>query len=188
MSEMYMSCIRLISPVVVATLLVPAALSAQINGRMGAGREFGQSADDPLVSEARPVNDVSVLIQHRQQLALSDSQFIHLVAIRRSVDSANFPLERRLDSLARVEHDASSGFRRLPADTVRRLRELARTTLDALAANIRPATERAHNLLTDHQIETAATFEQQAREMAEQEVRDAHRSKSGIGGFGRPPG
>lgn len=171
-----------------AALVAPALLGAQVNGRMAAGREFGQSSNDPLVSEPRPMNDVSVLIQHRQQLALTDSQFIRLVSIRRSVDSLNFPLERRLDSLARVEHDASSSFRRLPADTVRRMRELARSTLDALAANIRPAAERAHALLSDSQVEMAATFEQQARDMAEQEARDANRRKSGIGGFGRPPG
>jgi len=182
-----MNSIRLTARVLIATLLIPVALAAQVKGRMGAGREFGQSADDPLVSEPRPVNDVSVLIQHRQQLALSDSQFLQLVSIRRSVDSANFPLERRLDSLLHVERDASSTFRRLPADTLRHLRDIARSTLDALAANIRPATERAHSLLSDRQVDMAATFEQQAREMAEQEAHDAGRSKSGIANFGRPP-
>jgi hypothetical protein len=169
------------------SLLLPAALSAQVNGRMAAGREFGQSANDPLVSEARPVNNVSVLIQHRQQLALSDSQFVQLVAIRRAVDSLNFPLERRLDSLVRVEHNASSAFRRLPPDTARHIQDLARSTLDEIAANIRPATDRAHNLLSDRQVETAAILERQAQDMADQESRDASRSKSRFGSFGRPP-
>lgn len=182
-----MNPLRLTRRFLISTLLIPAALAAQVSGRMGAGREFGQSADDPLVSEPRPVNDVSVLIQHRQQLALSDSQFIQLVAIRRSVDSVNFPLERRLDSLLHVERDASSAFRRLPADTVRHIRDLARSTLDELAANIRPATERAHNLLSERQVQMAATFEQQAQELAAQQARDAGRAKSGIANFGRPP-
>lgn len=186
-TEMLMKGLRAALRALIVTLAIPAALAAQINGRMAAGREFGQSSNDPLVSEARPVNNVSVLIQHKQQLALTDSQFVQLVAIRRTVDSVNFPLERRLDSLVRVQRSASSAFRRLPADTARHLRDVARSTLDELAANMRPATDRAHALLTDRQIQMAAIFEQQARDIAEQQTRDAHRSKSGMGSFGRPP-
>jgi hypothetical protein len=171
----------------IGILLAPAALGAQVHGQMAAGREFGQNGDDPLLSEPRPVNEVSVLIQHRQQLALTDTQFVQLVSIRRAVDSLNFPLERRLDSLIRVERGASSAFRRLPADTVRHPRDLARGTLDAMASNIRPATERAHTLLSDHQVELAATYEQQARDMAEQQARDAARTHGGIRNLGRPP-
>lgn len=170
-------------------LLLPAAVpvAAQVNGRMAAGREFGQSKNDPLISEPRPVNVVSVLIAHRQQLSLSDSQFAQLVVLRRGLDSTNFPLERRLDSLLRVEREASASFRRLPTDTVRQMRDLARSTLDALAANMRPATDRAHNLLTEQQMTLASRFEEQARQAAEEQASQASNQRKGLFPFAHPP-
>jgi hypothetical protein len=167
---------------------VPAALAAQVNGRMAAGREFGHSGDDPLLSEPRPVNMVSVLLQHRRELSLTDTQFVKLVALRRQLDSLNFPLERRLDSLLRVDRQASSGFHRMPADTVRAMRDLAHSTLSALAANMRPATDRAHTLLTERQIQLASPFEDQARALAEERARDAANPRRGLFPFAKPPG
>lgn len=169
------------------SLLIPAALAAQVNGRMAAGREFGQRSDDPLISQPRPVNVVSVLIQHRRQLSLTDSQFTQLVALRRGLDSLNFPLERRLDSLVRVEHDASAAFRRLPEDSVRSMRDLAKNTLAALAANMEPATDRAHNLLTEQQMTLAEGFETQARDVAAEQAREAANPKRGLFPFAHPP-
>jgi len=48
------------------------------------------------------VNPVNLLIEHRQELTLSDSQFAHVIAIKRTLDSTNAPLLRRIDSVERL--------------------------------------------------------------------------------------
>jgi len=85
----------------VGMLLSVAATRAQAQrgmGRRGGGNMMRQTG---LVAP-KLVNPVNLLIEHRPQLALSDSQFIHLITIKRALDSTNAPLLRRIDSVERL--------------------------------------------------------------------------------------
>ena len=48
------------------------------------------------------MNPINLMIEHRQDLALSDTQFMKVIAIKRVLDSTNAPLVRKLDSVQRL--------------------------------------------------------------------------------------
>src|SRR6185436_18687671 len=94
-------------PLLVLLALLPGAAFAQrgILGGRGAltpGRGAGNLAREAGVQIPKYVNSVNLLIEHRQELSLTDSQFVRLVAVKRTLDSTNVPLLRKLDSVQRV--------------------------------------------------------------------------------------
>ncbi len=66
---------------------------------MGRGRS-DLSSDGPVIAAPKQVNAVNLLIEHRQELTLTDSQFAHVVVIKRALDSTDMPLLRKIDSVA----------------------------------------------------------------------------------------
>lgn len=84
-------------------LLAPAFALAQRPslGSLGRGK-IGQLSHEPGIEIPAIVNPVNLLIEHRQELALSDTQFKRVIGIKRALDSTNAPLVRKLDSVARV--------------------------------------------------------------------------------------
>ena len=92
---------------VLALLAATAVLSAPAHAQRG-GRGFGRrgTPGHPETEQGIPVpklvNPVNLLIEHRQELTLSDSQFAHVIAIKRTLDSTNAPLLRRIDSVERL--------------------------------------------------------------------------------------
>src|SRR4051812_31912975 len=91
---------RLLAGVFLFGLALPTA-SAQrgIMGGRGAlppGRgPGGGMSREAGVQVPKYVNAVNLLIEHRQELSLTDSQFVKLIAAKRALDSTNAPLLRK---------------------------------------------------------------------------------------------
>lgn len=85
-----------------ATLLFGAA-TGQAQRGMGIGRRGpGNIVHETGVLAPKLVNPVNLLIERRQELALSESQFARVIALKRTLDSTNAPLLRRIDSVERL--------------------------------------------------------------------------------------
>ena len=86
-------------------LFAPAALIAQRGGGIGGfgnGRGPGNLTRESGLVIPKQVNPINLLIEHRPELGLSDSVFLRVIAMKRTLDSTNAPSMRRLDSLARL--------------------------------------------------------------------------------------
>jgi len=170
--------------------LAPSLARAQRGiGNMGTGlgrRGPGSLAQAPGLSIPKLVNGVNLLIEHRQDLALSDSQFFHIVAIKRALDSTNAPLARKLDSLQRLFKGGPIFSDPAPS---RRdsLAEAHAVVVDAggeIRDNISAARERAFALLSPGQAAKAQAFESASEQAIEAEN---SRGDRGRRGGGRPP-
>jgi hypothetical protein len=171
-------------------VLLPVAASAQGGGGMGRGSGrsgFGRGASLPRapgVDVPQVVNAVNLLVQHRQDLALSDSQFVHVIAIKRTLDSTNAPLMRKLDSVQRLFKNGplfsiGSPERR---DSVAEANSLVRETIAAVRENDEGGRDKAYALLSSQQLDSAHALEAKA----EQQIQDAAAQSRGQG-KGRPP-
>ena len=156
---------------------------AQRRGIPGLGRS-GLGGGDPEIVVPKQVNPVNLLIEHRQELALSDSQFARVVVIKRALDSTDLPLLRKLDSVQRL-------FKKAPMfqepnqarrDSIADARSLVREAAAALRENIGDARERAFGLLSESQLPKA----EELAAAAQRAIDDEDRS-SGRGRGGRPP-
>jgi hypothetical protein len=151
----------------------------------GVGRgSFGRGAGIPRAAgvEIPPVvNVVNLLIEHRHELALSDTQFTRVIAIKRTLDSTNAPLMRKLDSVQRLFKNGplfseGSAQRR---DSVAEARSLVRDVVVAVRENNATGRDQAYALLSVKQLDTAHSLEG----AAEQKVADDARKTRG----GKPP-
>ena len=156
-------------------------------------RRPGNIEREPALVVPKAVNIVNVLIEHRKDLALSDSQFLRLLSIKRTLDSTNSPLTRKIDSLQRLYRGGPifsepSAERR---DSLNTARAVALETIASVRDNIATGREQAFSLLSSSQHAKAQEIEAEAeRTMAEENKRAADRGRSGgrgIGGLGRPP-
>lgn len=134
-------------------------------GTFGRGRGPGKLTVDPGLEITRPVNVVNLLVENRPTLALTDSQFTRVIAVKRQLDSTNAPLFRRIDSLQRVFKSGPvfsepSSQRR---DSLAAGRAVARETVAAIEDNIADAREKAFALLSASQQTKAEELEQKAR-------------------------
>jgi hypothetical protein len=169
--------------------VLPIAANAQGGmGRGGSGRGgFGRGAGiqrAPGVEIPQVVNVVNLLVEHRQDLALTDTQFTRVIAIKRALDSSNAPLMRKLDSVQRLFKNGplfSSGSpeRR---DSLTEANSLVRETVAAVRENDASSRDQAYALLSSRQLDSAHGLEAKA----EQQIQDAERSR-GQGRGGRPP-
>jgi hypothetical protein len=148
-------------------LLLPALLSAQ-RGMAGPGG-FGKTshiARDAGIVIPRQLNTVNLLIEHRQELTLSDSQFKAIVAVKRGLDSLNAPLNRRLDSLQRlfkggsILFGASSPEHR---DSISTARAVMGETQAELRENISVWRDKAYLVLSSTQAAKAGEIEDKAQ-------------------------
>lgn len=147
-------------------LLLPAFAAAQRPGIGGIGRgKIGSIAQTPGVDIPRIVNPVNLLIEHRQELVLSDTQFMKVIAIKRALDSTNSPLMRKLDSVSRL-------FKKSPLfgepsrqrrDSLAQAEFLVKGTVIDVEQNIADARERAYALLSASQAAAAEQIEEKAR-------------------------
>src|SRR5690349_24735653 len=91
---------------VIAVVSLPAVLGAQTRiGGMGPDGQKGKPgrlARDMGITVPKIVNPVNLLIEHRLEIALNDTQFTKIIAIKRVLDSTNATPTRRLDSLQRL--------------------------------------------------------------------------------------
>ncbi|HEY5061203.1 MAG TPA: hypothetical protein VII52_06680 [Gemmatimonadaceae bacterium] len=164
----------------VPLLLVPALVMAQRGmggggrGRSGGGgKEGGGIARDAGIAVPKLVNAVNLLVEHKQDLALSDTQFVRIIALKRSLDSTNAPLMRRVDSVQRVFKGGSmllgdpSPARR---DSLAIGRSIIVQTQVGIRDNISAWRDKAYGLLSATQADKAQEFEDKAqRAIADEE-------------------
>jgi len=139
-------------------------------GALGPGR--GGITREPGIQIPKYANGVNLLIAHRPELALSDSQFTRIVAFKRSLDSTNAPLMRKLDS---VQHLFKSGtpIFSSPAperrDSVASARALVGEAVDMIRENIVTWRDKAYATLSSTQLTKARELEEKAEKAAEEE-------------------
>jgi len=171
------------------------ALAQRVGGMGGSGgigrRRPGSLEREPPLVVPKTVNVINLLVEHRQDIALSDSQFQHVLTIKRTLDSTNVPLSRKLDSLQRLYKGGPifsepSAERR---DSVANARAVVLETVASLRENIAAAREQAFALLSSTQQTKAQDIEATAERVIDEENRKAGRTGRGGsgGGLGRPP-
>jgi hypothetical protein len=171
--------------------LLSVAASAQGGGGFGRGGNgrggFGRGASLPRapgVEVPQVLNAVNLLVEHRQDLALTDTQFKRVIVVKRTLDSTNSPLMRKLDSVQRL-------FKRGPLfssgsperrDSLAEANSLVRETIAAVRENNESGRDQAYALLSSRQLDAAHALEAKA----EQQIQEAAaQSRQGKGG--RPP-
>jgi len=169
---------------------VPVAAMAQggMGGRGGSGRGFGRGAGiqrAPGIEVPQVVNPVNLLVEHRQDLALTDSQFTRVIGIKRALDSTNAPLMRRLDSVQRLFKNGPLFSNGSPErrDSLTEANSVVRETVAAVRENNAASRDQAYALLSSRQLDSAHGFEAKA----EQQIQDAAEQSRGQGRGGRPP-
>jgi hypothetical protein len=143
------------------------------------GRSPGIAREEGL-QIPKLVNGVNLLIEHRQDLALTDSQFMRIIAVKRSLDSTNAPLMRRLDSIqflfkgGGIRFGGASGAQR---DSLAEAHAVIQETQVALRENISDGHEKAYALLSFTQAGKAQDIEAKAAKA----IADAGKGKPGGG-------
>ncbi|HXD47976.1 MAG TPA: hypothetical protein VN600_04350 [Gemmatimonadaceae bacterium] len=167
-----------------AAALVPALATAHAQRSIpGLGRS-GLGGHESEIALPKQVNPVNLLIEHRQELALSDTQFARIVVIKRALDSTDLPLLRKMDSVQRLFRKAPLFSDPSPArrDSIAEGRALVREASAALRENIGDARARAFNLLGSRQLPKAEQLTATA-----QQALDDEESRGGRGRGGRAP-
>ena len=177
--------------------LVPGTAFAQrgIMGGRGAltpGRGAGSLAREPGIQIPKYVNSLNLLIEHRQDLSLSDSQFVKLIAQKRMLDSANVPLLRKLDSVQRLFKSGVPMFSSPSAgrrDSIAEAKSFVNETLDIVRDHISAAREKAFGDLSSTQLTKARDIEDKAAKAvaAENERNQRSPGRGGGAGFDQGP-
>jgi hypothetical protein len=134
-------------------------------GTFGRGRGPGKLTMAPGIDVPKPVNVINLMIENRATVALTDSQFIHVIAIKRELDSTNAPMFRRIDSVQRlfkpgpVFADPSPQRR----DSLASAHAVVREMIADIEENIADAREKAFALLSASQLPKAEEIEDKAR-------------------------
>jgi hypothetical protein len=177
--------------------LLPSLTLAQrgMGGMGGAGtngiarRRPGNIEREPGLVVPKQVNAVNLLIEHRQDLALSDSQFAQVAVIKRALDSTNAPLTRKLDSLQRVFKGGPIFSEPTPGrrDSLAEARGVMLEATGVIRDNISAARERAFGQLSPSQVTKAHELEAAAEKAIEDEnKRNGGDGRRGAGRNGRP--
>jgi len=150
--------------------LIPALAFAQRGigpSGMGSGRRGGGISRDPGIAIPKIVNPVNLLIEHRQALALTDTQFARIVVIKRDLDAANAPLMRRLDSVQRVFKGGAIVFGNRSMekrDSLAEAQSVVQEVQAGVRSNMSDSREHAYALLSASQLSKAQTFEAAAEQ------------------------
>jgi hypothetical protein len=134
-------------------------------GTFGRGRAPGRMTIEPGIEAVKPVNVVNLLVENRAPLALSDTQFMKVIAIKRQLDSTNSPLMRRIDSVQRLFKTGPLFVDPSPQrrDSLLSAKALVRETIADLEDNIAAARETAFALLSATQLTKAEQIEEKAK-------------------------
>jgi hypothetical protein len=135
---------------------------------------------------------VNLLIERRQELSLTDSQFVQLIALKRTLDSTNVPLLRKLDSVQRVYKGGVPIFSAPTAarrDSIAEARSFVEETLGIVRDNIGAARQTAYASLSATQMTKAREIQDKADQAAAAENERNGRSgrRGGGAGFGAGP-
>lgn len=155
---------------VIAAVGLPAVLGAQTRiGGMGPDGQKGKPgrlSRDMGISIPKIVNPVNLLIEHRLEVALNDTQFTKIIAIKRVLDSTNAPMSRKLDSIARL-YKPRPIFSMITQERRDSIADAHPVVLDLVAGireNISSAKDSAYALLSAKQLTTAQGLESVAEQ------------------------
>jgi Spy/CpxP family protein refolding chaperone len=123
------------------------------------------------------LNSVELLLQHRGELDLADSQVVAITAVKARLDSLDGALMQKLDSLRAQAPAAPPGSDSRWSER----RDQFRDIVSQLRKNNDEARKQAMALLTPHQRKLAQGIEDEARKQLE-ENRPMHRGGRGYGG------
>lgn len=155
---------------VIAAVSLPVALGAQTRiGGMGPDGQKGKPgrlSRDMGISIPKIVNPVNLLIEHRLEVALNDTQFTKIIAIKRVLDSTNAPMSRKLDSIARLykPRPIFSMVTRERRDSIADAHSVVLELVAGLRENISNAKDSAYTLLSARQLSTAQGLESVAEQ------------------------
>jgi hypothetical protein len=167
----------------IAAVTLPVALGAQTRvGGMGPNGQKGKPgrlARDEGISIPAIVNPVNLLIEHRLEVALNDTQFTKIIAIKRTLDSTNAPMSRKLDSIARLykPRPIFSVITDERRDSIAQAHPMVLDLVAGIRENISSAKDSAYALLSARQLSTAQGIES----VAEQENSGARLPKRAPG-------
>ena len=159
----------------VIVALIPAELLAQRGpggGGFGRSRGVGSIQRTEGIAVNLPINPINLLIEHRQELALTDTQFMHVIVVKRALDSANAPLMRTIDSVQHMLKGGNPIFSQpspLRRDSLAEGRAAVTRSIVGLRENISDYREKAFALLSTTQLEKAQDIETRAIKAAEDE-------------------
>ena len=151
-------------------------------GALTPGRGGGNMAREAGIQIPKYANGVNVLVEHRPDLVLSDSQFTRIISIKRSLDSTNAPLVRKLDS---VQFLFRSGIPMFSSpspqrrDSLSSARALVSETIGTIRNNIATWRDQAYATLSPVQLTKARELEDRAEKAA------AEANQRASGGQGR---
>jgi hypothetical protein len=156
--------------------VAPALAAAQLPGIGSIGRRLPAALKrDSGIVVPQTINVVNLVVQHRQDIALTDTQFVRIIAIKRALDSTNAPLSRRIDSVQRL-------FKGVPIFTEPTAAH--RDSLNAGKAVIKEMTADIDDNIADAKDKMFALLTTPQKEQAEQ-VEDKARKASAAAGRGR---
>ncbi|HEY4304858.1 MAG TPA: hypothetical protein VGM82_10350 [Gemmatimonadaceae bacterium] len=117
---------------------------------------------EPGLTIPKPVNMLNLLIEHRQDVALSDSQFKQVITFKRELDSTNAPQMRRLDSLSRLFRGGKPMFAEtspLRRDSLSRANNVMQQVVAIVGDNNAAARDQVYALLSETQLTKVKTIE-----------------------------
>ena len=130
---------------------------------MGVGRGHGGGISRyPGITVPQLANAVNLLVAHRLDLSLTDTQFVRIIAVKRGLDFANAPLVRRVDSVQRLFKGGGLMFgnpSRARQDSLAEARATLLETQAAIRDNIAEWREKALALLSPVQVAKAQELE-----------------------------
>jgi len=149
-----------------ALVLLPSLAMAQ-----GVHRDNNPFSGKP--SPIVPVNVARTVIEHEQDLALTDSQRTELVRIQRQLDSATAPYLKKIDSLRPSWRPAGgiNDLSREQRDQLVALRAAQFAVIDSVTPTFTKAREQVMTVLTPEQRDRAAKLERNERKRAEERAK-----------------
>jgi hypothetical protein len=150
---------------VAAAALFTTAAQAQIPGGFGRGRASGKMTIDPGIEVPKVVNPVNLLVENRAALELTETQFARIIAIKRTLDSTNAPLLRRVDSVQRIFKKGPIFSDPSPArrDSLAAAHAVVRESMAGVEDNVADGKEKAFAVLSPAQVTKAEQIEEKAR-------------------------
>ena len=166
-----------------ALVLLPSLAMGQ-----GVRRDNNPFAGKP--APVAPVNVARTVIEHEQDLALTDSQRTEIVLIQHQLDSAAGPLLKKIDSLKPTWRPAG-GINDLSPEQREQLVSLRKAqfeVIDSLTPAFAKARDRVMTVLTPEQRDRAAKLERNARKRAEETAKKELEGPRQVEEYGRRRG
>ena len=155
--------------------------------------QYVRRDNNPFAGKPAPVAPVNVartVIEHEQDMALTDSQRTQIVLIQNRLDSVAAPLLKKIDSLKPTWRPAG-GINDLSPEQREQLFSLRKAqfeAIDSLTPTFAKAREQVMTVLTPEQRDRAAKLEKNARKRAEETAKKELEGPRQVEEYGRRRG